>query len=93
MKITVDNIDYETQYFPFFRAEKHDDFQVWNMRLPSGDLGPSFLVLHTERPIQSLTEYMEFLIREYILEDDEMLTPKAMEFKNELKELFCCHGY
>ena len=92
MKITVDGVDYETQYFPFFRAENHDDFQVWNMRLPSGKI-EEVLVLHTEKPMQSLTEYMEFLIREYILEDDEMLTPRAMEFKNELKELFCCHGY
>jgi hypothetical protein len=36
---------------------------------------------------------MEFLIREYVLEDEEMLTPRAIEFKNELEELLCCHGY
>jgi hypothetical protein len=92
MKITVDGVDYDTQYFPFFRRERHEDFEVWNMRLPSGKI-EEVLVLEPETPMQSITEYMEFLIREYVLEDEEMLTPRAIEFKNELEELLCCHGY
>jgi len=90
MIIEVDNIVYKTQYFPFFRTEKYNDFEVWNIRLPSGNL-EEVIVFEVAKPLNYLTEYAEFLIREYILEDDEMLTPKAIELKKDLEELFCRH--
>jgi hypothetical protein len=90
MIVEVDKVIYETTYFPFFRTEKHDDFEVWNLRLPSGNL-EEVIVFEVATPLNCLTEYAEFLIREYVLEDDEMLTPRAIELKKDLEELFCKH--
>jgi hypothetical protein len=38
--------------------------------------------------MQELQNYLKFLIAEYILEDDEMLTPYAKRLKEDIYELF-----
>ncbi len=86
MIISVDGNRYQFSYYPFFRMEQKDDFHVYGMRLPSGKI-EDVLVFDMVRPLNSLREYAEFLIREYVLEEDDMLTPRAMDLKRELQEL------
>jgi hypothetical protein len=90
MIVEVDGVVYSAPYFPFFRVEQHEDFEVWNLRLPSGSL-EEVLVFETQKPLACLTEHVEYLIREYVLEEEIMLTKRALDFKKELEELFCRH--
>jgi len=87
MIVKVNERIFETEYFPFFRIEQHDDFQVWCMRLPSGKV-EDVLVFDIENPTRCLNEYAEYLVREYLLEDDIALTQRAIEFKNDIGDLF-----
>lgn len=87
MKVEVNGKQFVASYFPFFRAEQHEDFDVWGMRLPSGRI-EDVLVFEQDQPLISLTDYTRFLINEYVIEDDDALTPRAIEFKRQLKELF-----
>ena len=86
MILNVDSKQYDTRYFAFFRKEIHSDFEIWNMRLPSGNI-EEVIVFEIEDPLNCLKEYMEYLIREFFLEDDDALTPKAVEFKKDLQNL------
>jgi hypothetical protein len=87
MKVTVGNKVFETEFFPFFRTERNEDFEVWGLRLPSGKI-EDVLIFDVVNPMKGLIEYAEYLIREYVLEEDIALTDKAIEFKTDLKELF-----
>ena len=87
MHIEVNGKYFVASYFPFFRMEQHEDFDVWGMRLPSGQI-EDVLVFEQEQPLISLTDCARFLINEYVMEDDDALTPRAIEFKRQLEELF-----
>ena len=87
MELEVNGKQFVASYFPFFRMEQHEDFDVWGMRLPSGQI-EDVLVFEQDQPLISLTDYTRFLINEYILDDDDALTPRAIEFKKQLEELF-----
>ncbi len=87
MKLEVKGRHFVASYFPFFRVEQHEDFDVWGMRLPSGQI-EDVLVFEQDQPLISLTDYTRFLINEYVMEDDDALTPRAIEFKKQLEELF-----
>lgn len=85
--IEVDGKRFKLSYYPFFRIKSKGNFAVFGMRLPSGQI-KEVLVFNDESPIVALKEYCQFLVKEYVLEDDIMLTPKALELKTELMELF-----
>lgn len=87
MRIELNSVLYSFKYFPFFKTETHEDFDIFCMRLPSGNI-EEVIVFDKEAPMNCLRDYSEFLIKEYILEDDIMLTPRALEFKKDLIELF-----
>lgn len=87
MIVTVGQKRYELVYFPFFRKEAHEDFSIYGMRMPSGKI-EEVLVFDVDDDIQELKTYCEFLIREYVLEEDIALTQQALEFKNDLMDLF-----
>ena len=87
MELEVNGKYFVASYFPFFRMEQHEDFDVWGLRLPSGRV-EDVLVFEQAQPLKSVTDYARFLINEYILEEDGALTPKAIIFKRELEELF-----
>jgi hypothetical protein len=86
--LCVNEVNYSFVYYPYYRIKQDESFHLYGMRLPSGNI-EHVRVLNIEHPIQALREFSEHLIREYVLEDDDMLTPKAQNFKNELKELLC----
>jgi hypothetical protein len=88
MELDVNGNTYVSSYFPFFRMEQHEGFDVWGLRLPSGKI-EDVLVFEQDQPLTSLKDYTRFLINEYILEEDDTLTPRAIQFKKELEELFC----
>jgi hypothetical protein len=46
------------------------------------------LVVDVDNQIKELEEYSKFLITEYALEDDDMLTERAKRLKQDVKELF-----
>ena len=87
MKVDHDGVIYETTYHPFFRIEQHDDFDVYTMRYPSGFV-EEILVFEINNPQFELESHLQFLLREYAFENDELLTPKAMELKRDVRRLF-----
>lgn len=86
MIIEVDGNIYEFKYFPFFRIKTNPDFHLYGMKLPSGAI-EEVLVFDYEQPVNCLRSYSEFLIKEYVLEEDIVLTDKALKLKADLKEL------
>ena len=87
MKITVGTESYETRYFPFFLKEKRQYYSLYTMRYPSGRID-KVLVLDQNNYIKELKNYLEFLVKEYLLEDDNMLTQNAIELKRDVYDLF-----
>jgi hypothetical protein len=87
MKVDHGGVTYETTYYPFFCIEQHDDFDVYTVKYPSGFV-EEILVFDTNTPQYELESHLQFLLREYALENDELLTPKAMELKQDVRRLF-----
>jgi len=91
MKIEVDGITYETIYFPFFRKEIGKNYSKYGLRYPSGFI-EDFIVFDDADYMTELKKHLTFLVKEYMLEDDEMLTPFAQRLKKDVYELFHCEG-
>ena len=87
MRVEYEGKIYETRYFPFFRIKRKDGFQVFGLRYPSGFI-ERVIVFDTPKYMEELHNYLVFLIKEYILEDDEMLTPYAKRLKEDIYDLF-----
>jgi hypothetical protein len=87
MIIYVNQTKFEMRYFPFFRKENHEDFQIWGMKYPSGVI-EDVIIFEKEKYIEELKDYTKFLIIEYLLEEDDMLTPEAKKLKEDLRHLF-----
>jgi hypothetical protein len=87
MKVQINNTTYESIYFPYYRLEYNDYFAIYGIRYPSG-ITEKVLVFDVDNHIKELEEYSKFLICEYALEDDEMLTERARKLKQDVKELF-----
>jgi hypothetical protein len=76
-------------YFPFFRSERHEDFDVWSIRLADGSVSEtSILIFDSKNPLPELHENARWFINEYVLEDDIALTKRAIEIKQQLMEIF-----
>lgn len=87
MNICIDNVTYKTSYYPFFRIEQHEDFDVYSLRYPSG-LVEEIIIFDKGSPIDELETHLIFILNHYGLENDESLTPKAMELKQDVRRLF-----
>lgn len=87
MKIKIEGKTYETKYFPFFRSEVHPNFTIYTIRYPSGFV-EEMLVFDDKNYMEELRTHLVFLLKEYGLEDDEMLTPFAQRLKKDVKDLF-----
>jgi hypothetical protein len=88
MKIEHDGKSYETIYYPFFRVERHSEgFDIYTLRLPSGHI-EEIPIFETNQPTDELKDHLVFLLREFALEEDDVLTPKAMEIKRDVRALF-----
>lgn len=86
MIVAYNNITYRTKYYPFFRIRRGKDFDVYSITYPSGNL-EEFLVFDTDDPKPALEDYLTFCIKEYLLEDNDMLTNRALCIKNDLSDL------
>jgi hypothetical protein len=89
MIVFVDGKRFVASYFPFFRTERHEDFDVWGMRRADGSISEiSVIVFEPKDTMPELYANAKWLINEYILEDDDALTPRAIALKKELMEIF-----
>ena len=86
MIVETNGVAYRTKYFPFFKIRESSDFDVYSMRLPSG-ISEEVLILDKENYYEALKEYLSYCIKEFVLEDDLMLTSKALCIKKDLIEL------
>jgi hypothetical protein len=76
-------------YFPFFRTARGSDFDEWGIRLADGGISDiTMIVFDTKTPIPELYENARWLINEYVLEDDNSLTTRAIQLKRQLMEIF-----
>lgn len=87
MKVTIGTETYETRYFPFFLKEKRQDYSLYTLRYPSGNID-KVLVFDQDNYMEELRSYLKFIIREYMLEDDDALTVRAQELKRDICDLF-----
>lgn len=87
MKVEVDGVIYETIYFPFFRKEQRKGYMLYGLRYPSGFI-EEFAVMDGADYKEELRCQLRFLVKEYMLEDDDMLTPYAKRLKDDVSELF-----
>jgi hypothetical protein len=89
MRVEVAGRHFVATYFPFFRVKRNDDFDEWGIRLVDGSVSDlTVIVFDHEKSVQELHENARWLINEFILEEDEMLTPKARKLKQSLMEIF-----
>jgi len=87
MEVEVNGIKYTSIYFPFFRKEKHEDYSLYGLRYPSGYI-EEFVVFENANYKEELRKHLAFVVKEYMLEDDDMLTPRAMRLKEDVRKLF-----
>ena len=89
MIIDVGGKRFVSSYFPFARTDGNEDFDVWNLILSDGSISESSIIVFEPKDADSeLHTNAKWLINEYILEDDDALTPRAIAFKKELMEIF-----
>lgn len=86
MEVFYKGKKYKTHYFPFFRVKKLHGYQIFGLRYPSGRIERIFIM--DDDPIPELKNYLIFLIKEYIMEDNDALTPYAKSLKEDIYELF-----
>lgn len=87
MEVSYEGKTYKTQYVPFFRIKKLDGYQIFGLRYPSGYVERVFII-DNRSPIPELKEYLKYLVKEYVVEDREALTPYAQRLKDDIHELF-----
>lgn len=87
MKIKIDNIEYEPIYYPFYRIAKSKQFTTFGLRYPSGFI-EHVIVFDDTNYMEELKGQLEYTLKEYGLEEDDMLTEKAMELKRDVRDLF-----
>lgn len=89
MIVTVDGKQFVASYFPFFRTTRGEDFDEWGIRFADGSVSDvTVLVFDHKNSIKELYENAAWLIKEYVLEEDDALTPRAQTLKQHLMEVF-----
>lgn len=86
MLVEFEGVRYKTTYYPFFRTRRGNGFDVYNMHFISG-ITEELLVFEVDNPRPSLVNYLIYCIKEYLLEDDDMLTVRATQIKKDLGEM------
>jgi hypothetical protein len=87
MQIKHGDRTFETQYFPYFRIKKTDRYQIFGMRLPSG-LIDRINVPNDSNMWEVFHEHLQHLVDEYMVEEDDALTPHGKRLKGDVNELF-----
>jgi len=87
MRVEYEGKIYDTLYFPFFRMRQTSSYHVFGLRYPSGRI-EKVIVINPDNFIEELRRYLEYLIREYMREDDEMTTPRVKKLKKDVYDLF-----
>lgn len=85
MKINYNNKNYSTIYTPYFLKEHFDEFSIYSMILPSGAVEDVICYRDEKTPLE---DNLKMLLREYAFEDDEKLTEKSKELKQDVRKLF-----
>lgn len=88
MQVEHDDKIYTTKYFPFFRIERNEYYQVFGIRYPSGSIEKVMVIDDDDNVFDELRNYLLFLIKEYICEDDIALTQYGQRLKGDVYELF-----
>jgi hypothetical protein len=89
MMLSVGGKQFIASYFPFFRVKRGRDFDEWGIRLADGSISEvTILVFDQNNSIKELQENAAWLIREFVLEEDDALTPRAQTFKYNLMDIF-----
>jgi hypothetical protein len=89
MNVIVNGRLFSASYFPFFRTYRGPDFDEWGIRLADGSISDvSVLVFDHTKTMAELYENARWLINEYVLEEDDMLTVDAQKIKKSLSEIF-----
>lgn len=89
MIVTVDGKQFVASYFPFFRTVRSEDFDEWGIRFADGSVSDvTVLVFDQKNSVRELYENAAWLIKEYVLEEDDALTPRAQALKRNLMEIF-----
>lgn len=86
MIVEYEGTSYKTYYYPFFRIRRGRGFDVYTITYPSCSV-EEFLVFDVENPRPALEEYLVHCIKEYLLEDDDMLTSRALRIKKDLMDM------
>lgn len=88
MRVEYEGKIYNTLYFPFFRMRQYSGYQVFGLRYPSGRI-EKVIVINQDNFIEELRRYLQYLIREYMRDDDdEMITPRVKKLKEDVHDLF-----
>jgi len=87
MRVEYEGKIYDTLYFPFFRMRQYSSYQVFGLRYPSGRI-EKVIVINSDNFIEELRRYLQYLIREYMREDDEMTTSRVKKLKEDVYDLF-----
>lgn len=85
--IYIDDIKYESAYFPFFKISSCKDFAIFGLRYPSGKID-DVIIYNQENFMIECHKHLEYILREYALEEDDMLTKKAKDLKQDVRVLF-----
>lgn len=89
MIVTVYGKQFVASYFPFFRTVRSEDFDEWGIRFADGSVSDvTVLVFDQKNSVRELYENAAWLIKEYVLEEDDALTPRAQALKRNLMEIF-----
>ena len=86
MIVEYEGKSYRTSYYPFFRIRRGEGFDVYAITYPSGSF-EEFLVFDVDNPRPALEDYLAHCIKEYLLEDDDMLTSRALRIKKDLSDM------
>jgi hypothetical protein len=89
MLVIIDGRKFVAEYFPFFRMKRFHGYDEWGIRLLDGSVSDmTVLVFDQKNVVHELHENARWLINEFILEEDDALTPHAQHFKRCLMEVF-----
>lgn len=87
MRINLGEKTYQTVYFPFFRIKEHAHYTIYGIRYPSGNIERLFVDSRSDR-IECFREYLKYLIQDFMMEDDDVLTEHGRKIKEDVYELF-----
>lgn len=64
-----------------------NDYHIFGLRYPSGRID-KVIVINPKNYLPELRQYLEYLIKEFLLEDEVSLPPRRKKLKDDVHELF-----